>query len=337
MDNLPQGIEALEPLYLEPAFADSIRITQQKVYRVEIGAGRHYRNEAGTTYKSITTFLDAVMPPNRFLQKWRESKIEQLGTVDAAYEFVQATADFGTALHIAVADYCRNGFVNWLDFEQFSFSYFIGMGLTDHTLFAAHEELTKDFASMLAFIHEYEVEILAVEIPVFSSDGYATLIDLVVVMNEKAYTDKTTADKRNRIRAGINLKSGKKGFFDSHLFQLIGERRAFNETYANSCGFELDEVFNLAPTDWRTEPNFKLARQTKPIDERGLEAEFDLYVHLGKMKKILGPPSKNFTIFEGQTKFGDNPADNLRLMNYEQFSKFRLNTAFPETIETTDF
>lgn len=319
------GIENLEPLYLDPVFADSIRITQQKVYRVEIGAGRHYRNEAGTTYKSITTFLDAVMPPNRFLQKWRESKIEQLGSVDAAYEFVQATADFGTALHIAVADYCRNGGVDWLEFEKFSFDYFIGMGLKDHTLFAAHEELTKDFASMLAFIHEYQVKILAVEIPVFSSDGYATLIDLVVEMNDKAYTEKTPEDKRTRVRAGVNLKSGKKGFFDSHLFQLIGERRAFNETYAKTCGFELVEVYNLAPTDWRTEPNFKLARQTKPIDERGLESEFDIYVQLGKKKGILGTPSKNFTIFEGRTDFGNNPVDNLRILNYEQFSQMRLN------------
>lgn len=323
---LSTGIESLCPLYLDPEFSKSIgRITQQKCFRVEIGAGRHYRNEAGQTFKSITTFLDAVMPPNKFLQKWRESKIEELGSVEKTYEFVQATADFGTALHIAVADYCRNGLVDWAQFEEFSVAYFIGMGLKDHTLYAAHEELTKDFASMMAFIHEYEVRILAVEIPVFSSDGYATLVDLVVEMNALKYTEKTEKEKRQRIVAGINLKSGKKGFFETHLFQLIGERRAFNETYGKASGIELVEVFNLAPTDWRTEPTYKIARQTKPIEEQGLDAQFDLFVQIGKSRGILGKPTKNFTIFEGETMFGESPVQNLRTFTYDEFAQRRLS------------
>lgn len=329
------GIENLVPLYLEPGFEKDVkRIVQQKVYRVEIGAGRHYRNEGGQTFKSITTFLDSTMPANRFLQKWREAKIEELGTVQAATEFVTATADFGTGLHIAVADYCRNGFVDWVQFETWAFEWFIGMGLKEHGLFAAVEELTKDFASMLAFIHEYQVKILAVEIPVFSTDGYATLIDLVVEMNELCYTEKTPIENRKRIRAAINLKSGKKGFFDVHLFQLIGERRAFNETYAQSCGFEIVEVFNLAPTDWRKEPSYKLARQTKPIVDRNLEHEFDLYVQIGKQKGVLGKPSKNFTIFQGRTMFGGNPVDNLVTLTYDQYANLKMNGSVP--VETQD-
>jgi len=318
-------IEKLEPLFLDDDFGAKVgRITSQKVFRVNIGAGRHYRNEAGKTFKSITTFLSETMPPNRFLNTWREKKIEELGSVDAAKEFVQATADYGTGLHIAVAEYCRKGFVDWTEFEVFAYDYLMSIGFKDSTLHSAVRELVNDFASMLAFIHEYQVQVLAVEIPVFSSDGYATLIDLVVEMNALNYTEKTPPEKRQRIRAIINLKSGKKGFFEGHIFQLIGERRAFNETYSLTCGFSIEEVFNLAPTDWRTEPNFKIARQTKPIVERELEEEFDIYVRLGKKKRILGTPTKTFPVFTGITRFGGNPVDQLQIMNYEEFALVRL-------------
>ena len=332
---IQNGIEQLSPLFLNEEFERrSGRIAAQKVFRVDIGAGRHYRNEGGQTFKSITTFLSQTMPPNKFLQSWREQKIEELGTVDAAYEFVQATADYGTGLHIAVAEYCRHGFVNWTEFEGFAYDYFIGMGLKESTLNSAVRELIADFASMLAFIHQYEVTVLAVEIPVFSSDGFATLVDLVVEMNVLNYTEKTPFEKRQRTQAIINLKSGKKGFFDSHIFQLIGERRAFNETYSKTCGFVIEEVYNLAPKDWRKEPDFKLARQTKAIDERGLDEEFDLYIQIGKKKGILGAPSKNFAVFSGTTKFGENPNDCLRLLSYEEFTLMRLGTlAVEEPIE----
>lgn len=320
------GIEPLSPLYVSADFsALAGRIIQQKVFRVEIGAGRHYRNEGGETFKSITTFLDDVMPTNRFLQKWRESKIEDLGTVQAARDFVQATADFGTGLHIATAEFCRGGRVDWMEFEAWAFDYLIGMGMANHTLHAAAEELTKDFASMLQFLFDYDVRVLAVEIPVFSADGYATLIDIVVEMNALKYTEKTEPEKRKRIKAGINLKSGKKGFFESHLFQLIGERRAFNETYSIAAGFEMVEVFNLAPTDWRTAPNYKLQRQTDAIADGGLEHQFDLFVQLAKKRGVLGKPTKNFTIFEGVTEYGKNPGDNLVVLTYDQFANRRLS------------
>lgn len=321
------GIERLQPLYIAPGFEALIgHIVAQKIFRVEVGAGRHYRNEAGETFKSITTFLDDVMPVNRFLQKWRESKIEELGTVQGARDFVQATADFGTGLHIAIAEFCRNGRVDWLEFETWVFDYLSGeMKLANHTLHAAAEELTSDFAALLQYFCDYEVKVLAVEIPVFSPDGYATLVDLVVDKNALKYTEATPPEKRKRIFAGVNLKSGKKGFYESHLFQLIGERRAFNATYAEAIGVEMVEVFNLAPTNWKDTPNYKLARQTGPIADANLDEQFNLFIALAKERGVLGKPSKMFHIFEGVTEYGKSPADALVSMNYDQFTQRRLS------------
>jgi len=329
------GIERIEPMFVHPEISDRIsHITGQKIFRVEIGAGRHYRNEAGTTFKSITTFLDSIMPPNRFLQTWRESKIEELGSVDAAREFVTATADFGTALHIAVAEFCRTGRVDWAEFNDWAFMYMTrDMKLTGHTLHAAVEELTRDFAAIIKFLHDYECKVIAVELPVFSKHGFATLVDLVVEMNEKCYTEKTPPEKRRRIVAGGNLKSGKKGFYESHIFQLCGERMAFNETYADALGFPIVEVFNLAPTNWRTEPDYKFKNQTSAIDETGVFDQFGMFLELAKSRGVLGEPKKTFTVFEGVTEYGANPAINMKNLTYDEFTRRRLDAAFAGSID----
>jgi len=322
------GIESLAPLYLDPGFETLAgRIIQQKIFRVEIGAGRHYRLEDGRTFKSITTFLDAVLPPclTRHLDTWRDKKIEELGTVDKMVEFVQSTADFGSALHIAVANFCRNGFVDWIEFEAWAVDYITEMNLKPGTFRAALAELTKDFAAVVQFIAEYEVKVLAVEIPVWSSDGYATLIDMVVEMNAKNYTDATLADKRKRHIVGINLKSGKKGFHDSHVFQLCGERAAFNEAYGDAVGFQLVEMANLSPKDWRGEtPTFTFKLQTPTIVDGNYQARFDNYVTTGKLEGVLGKPTKNFTIFEGRTEFGKSPSDNMAVLTYDEYAARKL-------------
>lgn len=328
-NNIETGIEQLTPLYVAPEIEAKIStIARQRIYRVEIGAGRHYRNEGGQTFKSITTLLDAVMPANRFLQSWRESKIEELGTVEAAKDFVKATADYGTALHIAVADFCRKGGVNWLEFSDWAFMQLSSdVGLSGHALHAGVDELTRDFAAIIQFLHEYECTVLAVEIPVFSSHGFATLIDLVVEMNEKAYTDKTPPEKRKRIVAAGNLKSGKKGFYESHIFQLCGERMAFNETYGKALGYNITEVFNLAPTDWTKEPGYKYKNQTAAIDETTIAAQFDLFLNTAKLRGVLGPPSKKFTIFEGVTAYGKSPIEQMRTIEYDEFAQIRIEQA----------
>ena len=312
--------EQLAPLYVSPEFEQSAgKIYGEKVFRVEVGGLRHYRRESGRVYKSLTTFLSAVMPKNRFLDSWRENMTADLGGTAQMKEWMDVVADYGTALHIAVADYCRNRGVNWLEMEDWAFNYLSGMGLKNGTMQAALSELTKDFASLVQFFHDYRVAVIAVELPVFLNDGVATLIDLVVEMDAKNY-EATPVEKRERAKAIINLKSGKKGFFEEHLLQLVGERRMFNETFAQQTGIEVAEVFNLAPTDWKEKPTYKLARQTKPIAEQGLERQFDLFLQLAKERGALSEPSRKFPVFSGVTKYGENPLDALKIMSYAEFT-----------------
>ena len=319
------NIESLQPLFVSAEFDKAAaKIFGERVYRVEVAGLRHYlRADTGRTYKSLTTFLSGVMPRNKFLESWREQMTVDLGGTEKMKEWMDTVADYGTALHIGIAEYCRNMGVNWLDFEMWATDYLAGMNLKNGALGSAITELTKDFASLVQFMYDYRVHVIAVEVPVFLEAGVATLIDLVVEMDAKNY-DKTPVEKRERVKAIINLKSGKKGFFEEHLLQLVGERRMFNHTFGGSVGYEIQEVYNLAPSDWKEKPTYKIQRQTEAIEKQELENQFSVFLELAKYRGILSEPSRKFPIFTGRTGYGENPVDALTILTYNEFSAQRI-------------
>lgn len=317
-------IELLKALFLEQGFEQkTLKIQGEKVYRVQIGGLRHYRRETGQIYKSLTTFLNAVMPANQHLENWKMSMAAELGSREAVDEYVGKTADYGTALHIAVADYCRDSGVDWIEFENRAFYTLQDAGLSADSIEYALPEFIRDFAALVQFFHDYRVTVLAVEIPVWMEEGVATLIDLVVEMDAKNY-DKTPPEKRERHHAIVNLKSGKKGFYESHVMQLVGERMMFNQLYAGALGFEIEHVYNLAPADWKEKPAYKVKNQTETIGFDNMAEQFNLFLHIGKARKILTPPSKKYPVFSGRTEYGANPCDALTLHTYDEFSKLKI-------------
>ena len=317
-------IELLKALFLEQGFEQkTLKIQGEKVYRVQIGGLRHYRRESGQIYKSLTTFLNAVMPANRNLENWKMNMAAELGSREAVDEYVGKTADYGTALHIATADYCRMNGVDWIEFEQRAYYMLQDAGLSTDSIEYALPEFIRDFASLVQFFHDYRVTVLAVEIPVWMEEGVATLIDLVVEMDAKNY-DKTPIDKRERHHAIINLKSGKKGFYESHIMQLVGERMMFNQLYAESLGFEIEHVYNLAPSDWKEKPAYKIKNQTETIGFDNMVDQFGLFLQIGKARKVLTPPSKKYPVFTGRTEYGANPCDALTMHTYDEFSRLKI-------------
>lgn len=313
------NIEVLEALFLSQLFKEKIPLlAAEKVYRVGIGGGRHYQRESnGRVYKSLTTFLDSVMPPSRHLETWRDAMADQLGSNELADEYVRMTADYGTLLHIAVADFVRDGNVDWYEKKMWFAAQLSEIGLKDKALNAATNELVKDLAAMVQFFYDYRVEVIAVELPVFLDCGVATLVDLVCRMDNKA-NDQTPMETANRHNAIINLKSGKKGFFDTHVLQLEGERRAFNETYSKLVGYEIQEVHNLAPTAWRGTPKYKIKNQTEAANKKS--RLFSLYLEVANELGVLSMPQTKYEIMAGITSYGANPSDNVRHMGFDELS-----------------
>jgi hypothetical protein len=322
---MKQEIELLKALFAESDFEQqAARIIGEKIYRIEIAGLRHYMRENGRTYKSLTTFLDAVLPTPKALQSWRDNLAAEFGSAEKVDQYVSATADYGTALHIAIAEYCQRGFVEWIDFEHWALDTLQAYGMKGETLAAATRELIHDFAAIIQFFHDYRVEVIAVEIPVWSNHGIATLIDLVVEMDEKNY-QKTPDDKRKRQKAIINLKSGKKGFFETHAFQLVGEMMMFNDVYSDAVGYKVEKVYNLAPTDWKEIPTYKLKDQTENILENKMKEQFNVLLEFARLRGILDTPKRKFQVFTGITRFGESPANNIETLDYKGMSTKKIN------------
>lgn len=308
---------------VDAVYIGTKKLRAEKVFRLEVAGLRHYlRVSNRRAYNSLTTFLDSVVKESKFLGRWRDAMLEDLGSKEAFDDYMEKVADYGTALHIAVAEFCKAGGVNWQHFKVWASDYLAGMGLVGPTKEMALAELVNDFACMVQFVHDYEVEVLGVEIPVFFEDGIGTLLDLVCVMNEKLYTEKTPKESRKRHTAIINLKSGKGGFFETHLLQLEGERRMLWQTHR----MRAKAVYNLAPKTWKgNTPTYNLKNQTKATD--GLKKQFDAYLKLAKLKGILAEPVREFKVFEGTTKYGDNPQNCIGVIAYNQFAYSRMDAA----------
>ena len=101
---------------------------------------------------------------------------------------------------------------------------------------------------------------------------------------------------------------------------MEGERRAFNHVYGTSFG-EINAVYNLAPTAWKTTPDYKLKDQTKDLeaDNRRLIRMFDNYLDRAKIEGVLGTPKLVFKVFKGITKVGESPVNQLFFQEYGQF------------------
>jgi hypothetical protein len=105
--------------------------------------------------------------------------------------------------------------------------------------------------SFAQFCAEKEVKVEAVEVPLLSDNlGYAGTIDLVCELTFN----------RKRIRAIVDLKSGRNGFMEEYELQLEAYRQLWNVNYPD---LPVAMTFNFSPKDWRKEPTYELKNQTE--------------------------------------------------------------------------
>jgi len=311
--------EELTPLYIAGSFASKAKLIEV-MWRYDLGGLRHYRRKNGSVYKSVTTFISAVESDPKFLTTWRENMIEQLGTGDKVTEFVEKTAQYGSLGHLALAIVAKEGGVDWEQFNKWSRAELSAQGFTGAALSAATRELRDDTCAFMQFIHDYEAEILLVEVPVWLDEGVGTLIDFVIRKNEKLYTPATAPEKRKRHNVIINYKTSRKGTFKGHILQLEAERRMWNNVYGPVFG-EITDVYNLSPKNWTSMPDYHLYYQTPKLEanDRQLVRLFDNYLDRAKIEGILGEPKTKFKVLKGITPIGQSPVNQLFFQEYGQF------------------
>jgi hypothetical protein len=190
----------------------------------------------------VTTLIKNTLPTPPSLIKW----IADRGQEDSQSEALER-ANYGTFLHLCCAELMMKGKFDLEKLQNKLTAYILQNEIVQTKGWL--EDLKKDILAFAQFIIDYNVKPLAIEICLYHpEDGYAGAIDLVCEMDWK----------KARIRAIIDLKSGRKGFYESNEIQL--------QAYANMWQIHfqetLDKVFNWSPKDWRKSPTYNLKDQT---------------------------------------------------------------------------
>lgn len=232
----------------------------RQIFRLQYEGNRYYYtfNEENEPrfFISITSLTDKQAPKGAHLIKWMADK-----GIEAAEAHRDKRAEYGTFMHIACGELLLNKRYELELLPMRLEEYLRSSHLPLQWINEFAPELRKDLLSFAQFLKDYEVEPICIEMALASEEyGCATTIDIVCRMNAAHY-DKTPEESRKKIWAIVDMKSGKKGFQETHEVQLFMGKLAFEENFPSSP--KIDKMFNWAPSDWWKAPSYKLKDQTK--------------------------------------------------------------------------
>lgn len=273
----------ITPVYV----ADELPGLPYWVDRREFSGDRHYiahwdDPDVGIeAYISSTTVLQKFRETPRRLVEWM---IDNHGSTSHYQHHLLEKADNGSIIHAMIAD------VTIMEIPTHDYDRFLDYACEKGRRYGRSREwveerlegMYKAIMSFLAFCRDYEVEILAVEIPLVSRYyQVGNQLDLVLRMNAKKYTEATLRVNRHRITAIVDFKTG--NVYPSHADQLMINKLTWNETYP---GYKINKLYNLRPTDWQekidrktgmVEPKYELRDQTDQASELKILAVLHLW------------------------------------------------------------
>lgn len=274
--SLDTTIEKMSPMF----FDINTLIKQPEVlYRLDSSGHRYYyrfEKEEPVFYTSVTTMIKNTLPTSPHLIKWLIDKGGENGK-DEAME----RAAYGTFLHMQCAELLISGTYD-LDKLSGLLTIFLEKEGMPADRIKWTEELKKDILAFAQFIIDRKVKPLAIELCLWHPDhGFAGAIDLVAELD---------FDKK-RVRAIIDLKSGRKGFYESHEIQLGAYKDMFGAHYPS---IPIHKLFNWSPKAWKKTPTYNLQDQT---DSRNIKK----LPHLIELSKIESDKREDtITIISGK-------------------------------------
>jgi hypothetical protein len=276
----------------------------QLLRRVNTGSGRHYYTvtDAGITfYASWTTVIKRILGTSEHLVKWIADK-----GYDESRAYMQERAHYGTIMHIIIGKFLEKGSYR-IDAVHSEASMSLFNNKLDVSLAEAWApELKSDLLAFAQWVADKDVEVIACELPLtYEASRIAGTIDLVCNL---------TFNKK-RVRAIVDFKSGRKGFFAEHKYQLHGYRMMWNENFPET---PIDMVFNWAPKDWTKAPSYNFENQTDEPERYALIGL--LSQHFALFPDSAPKPVRHFT---GEVKVGQPTSENFAFVEVEAFLRER--------------
>lgn len=252
----------------------ALKLPEEKIYRMDIGNYRYYyKFEDGKPvfYQSMTTLIHNTLPTSKFLIDW----YAQNG-LDKVAQILLETSTYGTFLHKESADFLINRTTDLDTMDKRLYDFLIEQQMPTTYVKEWIHEIRKDLLAFVQFVIDVNFEPIAIEMVMVSDDGYGGALDLVgyMTVEEKGFFGETYVSgakagqpketkQEIRVLAIVDMKSGKKGFWESHEIQLHGYKRMWDENYPD---LKIERVYNWSPKAWRTKPTYNLKDQTGSVN-----------------------------------------------------------------------
>lgn len=273
MENMTYGenitIEQAKALYFD---ADALLIAPRTVYRMDNRGRRFYftldADNKPRFYLSVTTFINLSLPTPVQLIDW----IAENGR-DKANDLRDEAAAYGTLLHCEIASMLIQKSYNLDGVGALVAGYIKEQNLSPKCVRWV-EGFKRDMLSFAQFAIETNLKPLAIEMMLADDTlGLGGAIDLVCEFDieEKGFYGEVykSGDRKGepketkqtrRVRAIVDVKSGKKGFYESHELQLRGYKKMWNNFFTET---PVELVFNWSPKAWTgSTPTYTLKDQT---------------------------------------------------------------------------
>ncbi|MCL7987762.1 hypothetical protein M8998_07410 [Sphingobacterium sp. lm-10] len=295
----------------------ALRLPNYKVGRVNFGQGRSYirLNQDGAPvesplrlYTSLTTAINACAPMEQPLLEWYvKHGLKEAGRL------LELSQHYGTMMHLEIGKFLING---EYDFDRVEFvveDYLSAENYYQPDTKEWPEKLRNDLAAFIQFYIDYNIVPLGIEYVLLSDRGYGTLIDLVCNMTIQVdgFSDTEVYKSGPRkgqpkeckvprqIRAIINFKSGRHGFYRTNGLQLEAERQLWEENFPD---LPLDAACNWSPKEWRGDtPTYNFKDWTGDITT----AEVDAVMTLADIRYASKAQGKTYTSIGGTFSIAD--------------------------------
>jgi hypothetical protein len=310
--------EEVTPIYFDLGV---LKRQPEILYRLDNQGYRYYyklKDGEPIFYTSVTTMIKNTLPTPKALIEWQRTHDD---------EEMMERADYGTLLHECFAGLLINHTFD-LDsmpkiIEQYTAKNKIGDKKEWET------PLKKDILALAQFIIDYNVIPIAVELILYHpDDGYAGALDAVIQLDWEFTGDfgekylsgankgqPKLSKQKSRINAIVDLKSGKKGFYESAEIQLKSYEKMFNIHFPD---IKIDKLLNVSPKEWRTTPSYNLKDQT---DAKSM-AKLEHIVALGKIEE--GRKEKSVVILSGLIEPAKGLTKNVRETSLTELIKEKL-------------
>ncbi len=283
--------------------------------RVNTAQGRFYLCE-DRMFISVTSLIDMTTKQDEGLIR----KMSDMG-YDKWMQFLNERATYGTIMHILIAEFLEYGSVDFDLLGNRVATLYNEHNVPKNKWFVWYEDLCQDLLSFCTFCAEYNVQPIAIELPLVSkSHGFGGTLDLVckMIVKEKGFFGEVykTGEKKGQpketsreleIYGIVDFKSGRNGFTDKHADQLVLCELLLKENYDEFRNSTIPiRLFNWAPKAWRSEPTFSLKDQSQTTPLTVIFAKLQIAKH--KVRNSIPTYLHPF----GIVQLGQDPIENFR-------------------------